>query len=329
MIHRRRFVAGVLGVLSTSTLASAQSRQRIPRVGVLWHAANEQEERVPLGAFRQGLRELGYVEGQTIALENRYPNEQPERFVSLASELVDLRPDVIVAVTRAAALAVQRATNTIPVVFIVVPDPVGDRLVDSLARPGGHITGITNMALELMPKRIELLKEALPRISRMALLVNASHPEAVRRYVAMSEPAAARLGITLQSIEVRNADDFERAFTRMKDTGIQGMALTVDGLFYAEQQRLIRLALDRRLPMIMYSREMAEGGAFMAYGPNIPSIFRRGAVFVDKILKGTKPAEIPVEQPPVIELLVNETTARTIGVSVAPSVLTRANDVLK
>ena len=329
MITRRRFVAGVLASLSTSTLASAQSARKIPRVGVLWHAGNEQEERVPLGALRQGFKELGYVEGQTIILENRYPNEQPERFVSLAAELVDLKPDVIVAVTRAAALAVQRATSTIPVVFIVVPDPVGDRLVDSLARPGRHITGITNMALELLPKRIELLKEAIPRLTRMALLVNANHTEAARRYVAAAEPAAARLGISLQPFEIREVAGFERAFTQMKDAGIQGLALTVDGLFYAEQQRLINLALERRMPMIMYSREMAEGGAFMAYGPNIPAIFRRSAVFVDKILKGTKPADIPVEQPPIIELLVNEKTARAIGVSVAPSVLTRANDVLK
>ena len=138
-----------------------------------------------------------------------------------------------------------------------------------------------------------------------------------------------RLGITLQPLEIREVAGFERAFTQMKDAGMQGVALTVDGLFYAEQQRLISLALERRMPMIMYSREMAEGGAFMSYGPNIPAIFRRSAVFVDKILKGTKPADIPVEQPPIIELLVNEKTARAIGVSVAPSVLTRANDVLK
>ena len=330
MKSRRTFLIS-LGVMSVSRASQAfgqPSTRRPPRVGVLWHAGSEEEERVPLGALRQGLKDMGYVEGRTILLENRYPNEEPDRFVSLAAELAKLNVDVLVAVTRPAALAARQATSTIPIVFLAVPDPVGDRLVETLARPGKQITGITNMALELVPKRIELLKEALPQVSRLGLLVNVSHAEGARRYMRIAETAAASLGITVQPVEVRGPDDFDQAFSFIRDSRLQGLSLTVDGLFYANQQRLIRLAIDRRVPMIMYAREMAANGALMSYGPSNTALFHRGAYFIDRILRGAKPADVPVEQPPVIELFVNSQTAKAIGVSIAPAVLHRANDVL-
>src|SRR6266481_5187509 len=188
MTTRRRFLVGLgVGSLSTALPAFAQQGVKTPKVGVLWHAGSAEEEKIPLGGLVQGFRDLGYVDGKNIVLEHRFPNEQPERFVSLAAELVQIKVDVLIAVTRQAALAAQSATTTIPTVFIAVPDPVGSKLVDNLARPAGNITGLTNMAVELVPKRMEMLKEAIPGLSRMALLVNASVPEAARRYIEIAQ----------------------------------------------------------------------------------------------------------------------------------------------
>ena len=244
-MDRRAFIVGGIIVANEALLgaraAIAQQSRRIPKIGVLWHAGSAEEERIPLGALVQGFKNLGYIEGRTIVLEHRFPNEQPERFVLLAHELVRINVDVIIAVTRQAALAAQSATQTIPIVFMVVPDPVGSKLVDSLSRPGKNLTGMTNMALELVPKRVELLKEAMPNLSRMALLVNASYPEAARRYLEMGQAAARPLGVIVQPIEVRSVDDFERAFATITLERLQGVSLTVDGLFYAEQARLSRL----------------------------------------------------------------------------------------
>jgi len=329
-MNRRSFIHTLAGSLLAAPLAAeAQRIGRIPQIGVLWHAGNEQEERIPLGALRQGLRDLGYVEGKSIVLENRFPNEQPAGFVNLAADLAELKVDVLIAVTRPAALAAQRATATIPIVFMAVPDPVGDKLVDNLARPGKNITGITNMALQLTTKRIELLREAIPGLSRMALLVNMSHPEGARRYIEMGQTTARALGLTLQPVEVSGVDDFPRAFALMSKSKAEGVSVTVDGLFYAEQSRLIRLALEYRLPMMMYSREMAEAGALLSYGPSNVASFLRTAYFIDKILKGVKPSDLPVEQPPVIELLINGKTAKTLGLTIPQALLLRADQVIE
>jgi len=278
----------------------------------------------------QGFKTLGYIDGKNIVFEHRFPDEQPERFVSLAAELARLNVDVLIAVTRQAALAAQSATQTIPIVFMVVPDPVGSKLVDSLARPGGNATGMTNMAVELVPKRVELLKEAIAGLSRMALVVNASFPEAARRYIEIGQSAARPLGIALQPIEVRSAADFESAFSTISQSRLQGVSLTVDGLFYANQVRLARLAQDRKLPLIGYAREMAEGaGMLMSYGPSNVASFNRTAYFVDRILKGTKPADLPVEQPTKFEFVINLKTAKALGLTIPQTLLLRADQVIE
>jgi len=331
MITRRSLLVGLgVGSLSTALPAFAQQGGKSPRIGVLWHAGSAEEEKIPLGGLVEGFRNLGYVDGKNIVLEHRFPNEQPERFFSLAAELVQIKVDVLIAVTRQAALAAQSATTTIPTVFIAVPDPVGSKLIDSLARPGGNITGLTNMALELVPKRMEVLKEAIPGLSRMALLVNASVPEAARRYIEIAQTAARPLGVTLQPVEIRTAADIERAFSMIAQSRLQGMCLTSDGLIYVEQRRLAQLAQDRNLPLIGYTREMAKWtGMLMTYGPSNVALFNRAAYFVDKILKGAKPADLPVEQPTIIELVINLKTAKALGLTIPQSVLIRADLVIQ
>jgi ABC-type uncharacterized transport system substrate-binding protein len=329
MITRRSFLVG-LGVGSTALPAFAQQGGTSPKVGVLWHAGSAEEETVPLGGLVEGFRNLGYVDGKNIVLEHRFPNEQPERFFSLAAELVQIKVDVLIAVTRQAAVAAQRATTTIPIVFIAVPDPVGSKLVASLGRPGGNITGLTNLAVELVPKRMQVLKEAIPGLSRMGLLVNASVPEAARRYIEVAETAARPLGVTLQPVEIWTPADIERAFSTITQSRLQGICLTSDGLIYVEQERLSQLALDRNLPLIGYTRDMAKWtGMLMTYGPSNVALFSRAAYFVDKILKGAKPGDLPVEQPTKIELIVNLKTAKGLGLTIPPAVLARADDVIQ
>lgn len=330
MTSRRGFLTAVgLASLAAATHTFAQKQTRsIPRIGVLWHAGSAEEEKVPLSALRQGLKDLGYIEGKNILLENRYPAEQPERFQSYAIELAKLEVDVLLAVTRPAALAAQRATSSIPIVFVVVPDPVGSKIVSNLAKPGGNITGLSTMAVELTAKRIELLKETVRGMSRVGLLVNMNDPEGARRYIEVALTAAALLKVTVQPVEVRAARDFEGAFASMSQQKLQGVVSTQDGLFYVESRRMAALALKHRLPLITFVKEAVEAGALLSYGPSSAAIFRRAGIFVDKILKGTKPGDLPVELPMQFELFVNDQTARTIGVQVAPSVKLRADKVI-
>ena len=328
MTTRRRFLVGLgVGSLSTALPAFAQQGVKTPKVGVLWHAGSAEEEKIPLGGLVEGFRNLGYVDGKNIVLEHRFPNEQPERFFSLAAELVQIKVDVLIAVTRQAAVAAQRATTTIPTVFIAVPDPIGSGLVASLARPGGDITGLTNMAVELVPKRVEVLKEAIPKLSRMALLVNAG---SARRYLEVAQSAARPLGVTVQPVEIRTPPDIERAFSLVTQSRLQGVCLTSDGLIYVEQERLAQLALERNLPLIGYTREMTRWtGMLMTYGASNVALFSRAAYFVDKILKGAKPGDLPVEQPTKFELVVNLKTAKALGLTIPQSLLQRADQVIE
>src|SRR6266851_5172828 len=308
MTTRRRFLVGLgVGSLSTALPAFAQQGVKTPKVGVLWHAGSAEEEKIPLGGLVEGFGNLGYVDGKSIVLEHRFPNEQPERFFSLAAELVQIKVDV----------------------FIAVPDPVGSGLVASLARPGGNITGLTNMAVELVPKRVEVLKEAIPKLSRMALLVNAGFPEAARRYVEVAQTVARPLGVTVQPVEIRTPADIEPAFSMVTQSRLQGVCLTSDGLIYVEEERLAQLALARNLPLIGYTREMTRWtGMLMTYGASNVALFKRAAYFVDKILKGAKPGDLPVEQPAKIELVINLKTAKALGLTIPPSLLQRADQVI-
>jgi putative ABC transport system substrate-binding protein len=328
-VRRREFIALLGSAAAWPKWARAETRRKIPTIGVLWHAGSAEEEKFPLAQFRAGLQDIGYVEGQNIILENRFPAEKPELFHALAEDLVRTKVDIIFTVTRLAALAAQRATKTIPIVFMAVADPVGSKLVDTLARPGRNITGLSNMALELTPKRIELLKEVVG-LTRVALLANATDPEGLRRYIELSNAAVGPLGVTVEPIEVRTPDDFEKAFSEISRKGLQGIVVTQDGLIYNEQPRMFRLALQHRLPLIGYSREMAANGAFMTYGPNNAEMFRRAGSFVDKILKGTKKiGDLPVEQPTKFELLFNIKTAKALGLDVSPVMLSRADEVIE
>jgi putative ABC transport system substrate-binding protein len=331
MMTRRSLLVGLgVGSLSRARPAFAQQGGKSPRIGVLWHAGSAEEEKIPLGGLVEGLRDFGYVDGKNILLEHRFPNEQPERFVGLAAELVQIKVDILIAVTRNAAVAAQRATRTIPIVFIAVPDPIGSKLVASLGQPGGNITGLTNLAVELVPKRMQALKEAIPSLARMALLVNGSVQEAARLYVEIARTAARPLGLTLQPVEIRTPADIEPAFSMITQSRLQGICLTSDGLIYVEQERLSQLALVRNLPLIGYTRDMAKWpGMLMTYGPNNVALFKRAAYFVDKILKGAKPRDLPVEQPTVIELIVNLRTAKALGLTIPSSMLARADEIVE
>jgi putative ABC transport system substrate-binding protein len=275
------------------------------------------------------LRGLGYVEGDTITLEDRFPNEKPQLFGDLAAELTALPVDVLVTVTLPAVLAAQAATKTIPIIFILVPDPVGSKLVNSFARPGGNITGLTQIAVELSAKRLELLKEAFPRIARVALVINANSRQTMDRVVEENRTAAGALGLEIQPVEVRSLQDFEQAFDKIVDSRLEGIVVYPDGLTYQGRALLAQYARERRLPLVVFSRESLAAGALMSYGPDYKNIFRRAAFYVDKILKGEKPADLPVELPTKFELFINLKTARSLGIELPPTMLTRADDVIE
>jgi putative tryptophan/tyrosine transport system substrate-binding protein len=328
-MRRREFVALFSGAAVWSFSAHAQQRGRVPRIGVLWHAANAEQEAIYLGALEKGLTDLGYVTGRTITLEHRFPNEQPDRFASLAAELVALKVDVLIAVTPLAALAAQRATTTIPIVFILVPDPVERKLVNSLARPGGNITGLTHISIDLSAKRLELLKEAFPRATRVALLLNANDQSGTRRYISESKTAATTLGLDVQPMELRSVEDIEQVFDKIVEARLEIVAAVPDGLMFQGRNLIAQAAMTRHLPLIVFSRETLMAGGLMSYGPDLPAIFRRAATYVDKLLKGETPSDLPVEQPTKFEFLINLKTAKALGLEISPLLLSRADDVIE
>ena len=329
-MKRREFMTLVGGAAAAWPLAAlGQPIKKLPKVGVLWHAASAEEEAIGLGALTRGFSDLGYIDGKTIALHHRFPAELTERFASLSAELAAIPVDVLVAVTQPAALAAQRATATIPIVFILVPEPVGSKLVNSLARPGWNITGLTNIAAELTAKRVQLLKEAFPRMTRLTLLVNPNDQQAMHRFIDEAKTAAAALGLDVQPLEVRSLGEFEQAFDNMVDSRSEGVITTPNGLFYLGRVLAAQLAVKRRLPLMVQNRETLEGGALMAYGPDIQVLFRRAAVYVDKILKGEKPADLPVEVPTKFQFLINLKTAKALELTLPESLLLRADEAIE
>jgi putative ABC transport system substrate-binding protein len=321
-----------LGVLAAPLAAEAQPAAKVARIGFLVTGSLESpEQRVALDAFRQALRERGYVEGQNILFEHRGADGKIERFPGLATELARLKVDLIVAANTPAARAAQRATTTIPIVVPAMGDPVGDGLVASLARPGGNITGLTFLGPELVPKRLELLKQALPKVSRVAALW---HPGAfgehtTRDMVKATEAAALTLGVQLQLVEVRGPADLDRAFSKMIRERADALIVLPSAMLFGERRRIEDLAAKHRLPSMSGARESVELGGLMAYGASITDLFRRSATFVEKILKGAKPADLPVEQPTKFELVINLKTAKALGLTIAPSVLLRADRVIE
>jgi len=298
-----------------------------PRVGYL-AAVSATADAPRLQAFRRGLRELGYVEGKNIIVEYRHENVDLGRLPDLAADLVRLEVDVIVAVTTNAALAARKTTSTVPIVFMGVTDPIAAGLVTSLARPGGNSTGITNMAAVLAGKRLELLKEAVPSARRIAVLWDPQAPGSVPQWHESQQPAN-KLQLKLDSMQVSNAESYVAAFRRAVKAGNQAVWVTLNPLANSNQKLIAELAIDSRLPSVCARTDYAENGCLLAYGPGYSVEGRDGALYLDKILRGAKPAELPVQQPTKFELVVNLKTAKRIGVSIPQSVLSRADTVIE
>jgi putative ABC transport system substrate-binding protein len=328
---KRRELIALLGgaVVALPFAARAQQPRKMYRIGVLWHGANAEEEAIYLAALRQGLRASGYVEGENVVLEMRFPAEEYERFFVLATELAQQKLDVLVSAAGIAAVACHRATTTIPIISVNVPDPVGRKLVASLNRPGGNLTGLSNMAVELASKRIELAKEMIKDLSRVALLVNPADEIGSRAYIAQGDAAGSQLGVAVVPVRVRDAKDLEGAISKISTDNFQAMVVTHDGLFYVQRKRLADLALESRLPTIAFASEQWEAGVLATYGPNVPALYRRAGAFIDKILKGVNPADLPVEQPTKFELLINLKTAKALGLTVPSTLLARADQVIE
>jgi len=308
-------------------VAEAQQPARIHRIGILSPSSgpffSARDE-----AFRQRLRQLGYVEGKNIVIEYRYAEGKGERLPDLAAELVQLKVDVIVTTSAGATLAAKKASGTIPIVIAAAADPVGSGLVSSLARPGGNITGLSLMAPDLDGKRLELLKEAVPKVARVAFL---REPGGTRGNLPLTEmeAAAKALGLKLLSLEVRSLDDFESAFARAKRESAQALITTSGPLINTQQRRVLDLAAKNRLPAIYHYSEFVEAGGLMSYAPDNTDGWRRAADYVDKILKGAKPADLPIEQPKKFELIINLKAAKQIDLTIPPSLLARADRVIK
>jgi putative ABC transport system substrate-binding protein len=282
-------------------------------------------------AFRQGLRDLGYVEGRNVVIEYRDAEGKHERLPALAAELVALKVDVIVAAaSNHLALAAKQATRTLPIVFAAVVDPVASGLVTSLARPGGNVTGASILSSELVGKRLELLTQAIPGVSRVAVLwLPGALGERVEKDMLKEADVAARaLGVRLQFVEARGPADLDRAFSDMTRARAGAMTVLPSAMFLRERRRLVDLAAEHRLPAVYTVKEYVDAGGLMAYAPNLADVVRRAATYVDRILKGAKPGDLPVEQPTKFELVINLKTARTLGLTIPPSVLARADQVI-
>jgi putative ABC transport system substrate-binding protein len=327
LVDRRAFVAGVVVVLASPLAAMAQSIARSARVGFL--SIDDQPQY--LEAFLQELRERGYAAGRNLLLEYRGAERRPERFPALVAELVALNVDVIVtAGGTAAAMAAKQATRTIPIVFTAVGEPVADGLVASLARPGGNLTG-TSLVFQLVDKLLELLKEAVPEVSRVALLLkhDAAPDRTIKQYVKSAEDATRALGLRLQVVYAGGPEDFERAFADMTRARTGAVAVMATPVFQSARQRLADVALKHRLPTVFSMSDYTHAGGLMSYGPDRLDLFRRAAIYVDKLLKGASPGELPVEQPTKFELAINLKTARALGLKIRPSLLQRADQVIE
>ena len=308
--------------------ARAQKTARIPRIGVLWHAGSAEEEGRYFTGFIEGLRDLGYTAGLNIILEHRFPNEMPDRFRKMAAELVSMNVDVLVSVGSQTAFYAKEATTTTPIVFIFVPDPIGSKFVSSFARPGGNATGLTHFAADLIGKRLQLLKETIPGLSHVALLVN-QDTKIARLYTDVTDREATKLGLSNHTFSARSRDELEPAFDAMVKAGMQAVTINSEGLAYQHREFIANLAIARRLPLSVWSRQTLEAGALMSYGADQVAMCRRAAVFVDKILKGAKPHDLPVEEPTKIEFLLNRKTAKALGLAFPNHLLVAASDVIE
>ena len=327
-MRRREFLTAFGGVVACSFAARAQQGTRVPTIGVLWHAGSANEEQPYFDALIRGFKDLGYVEGRNIKFENRFPNELPDHFREMAAELVARKVDVIVTVGNATASYAKNATATIPIVFLFVADPVGSQLVASLARPGGNVTGQAQLGTDLTAKRFELLRDVVPQLSRVALLFNPGEPSG-ERYLKEARSAADTLGLTVLPFELRSLSEMESVFKRMAEAGVQAVSLGPGGLLFQGRASLQKLALAHRMPTCGWSRETLVSGLLLSYGPDQVEMAHHQPVFVDKILRGARPADLPVEQPTRFQLVVNQKTAKALNIDIPASVLLRADEVIE
>ena len=324
VIHRL-MVCTVL--LALGVAAGAQPAKKAPRIGYL-AGVSASADAPRLAAFRQGLRELGYVEGQTIQIEYRHEGTDLQRLPEHAADLVRMNVDLLVAVTSNAAIAAKKTTSTVPIVFMGVTDPIATGLAESLARPGGNITGITNVAAVLAGKRLELLKEVLPRLTRVAVLWDPKAPGSTPQWEASREPAD-KLGLQLHSMQVGNVDEYVAAFKAAVKARSHAVWVTLNPVANSNQKLIAELAIENGLPSICARSDYADNGCLMAYGPGYQTEGIDGARYVDRILKGARPAELPIQQPTKFELVINLKTASRIGVAVPQSVLDRADKLVQ
>jgi putative ABC transport system substrate-binding protein len=316
--------AVTLGLLAAPVAAEAQQPANVPRIGFLGTLPTNPHDE----ALRQGLHEFGYVEGRNIAIEYRWAEGRVERLPDFAVELVGLKVDVIVALSTPDALAAEKATRTIPIVFVTAGDPVGSGLVAGIARPGGNVTGLSLLAPEIVAKQLDLLKEAVPKASRVAVLSNPANPYTALM-VKETEAAARSLGVRVQLLGVRGADAFDDAFSAITKERPGALFVLFDPLLFGQRTRIAEFANKNRLPAMYAHREYAEAGGLMAYGSDLRDNYRRAATYVDKILKGAKPADLPVEQPTKFELVINLKTAKALGLTIPQSLLARADHVVE
>jgi putative ABC transport system substrate-binding protein len=326
-MNRRDAVAALLAIGAAPLAAHAQQSAKIRRIGLLspfspsatavWHQA-----------FRLGLRDLGWVEGKNISIEYRYAEGRNDRLPDLAADLVRLKVDIIFVDSTSPALAARKATRAIPIVIASGGDTLASGLVESLARPGGNITGLDQMSPELGGKRLELLKEIVPQLSRVAVLWNPQNQASTLNWKELQLPAR-QLGVQLHSLEVRSPGDFDKAFEDVTGARAGAIAVMPDPVFVTNLKRIADLAARSRLPSIFHLREFADSGGLVAYGPDRSDMFRRAATYVDKILKGAKPGDLPIEQPTKFELVINLKAAKALGITVPPSLLARADEVIQ
>jgi putative ABC transport system substrate-binding protein len=325
-MRRREFIA----FLGTSALpwtlpANAQSGRKIARIGVLWHAGSAEEEREYLTVLVKAFGDLGYIEGKNVEFLNKFPAEQLDRYPVLARELVDSNVDVAIAVALPGAVALKQITSTIPVVFVIVPDPIGLGLVAGLAHPGSNLTGLSLLSIDLSGKSLALLKEAAPNLSSVALFLD---PQVQRRLIPAYAAAAKSLGLSFRSVEISAPDTIEPAFARAQSDRVDGIVVAGSMLFN-ERARVGASALAHGMPAITYVSEMVPYGLLMSYGPDFPDYFRKAAGYADKILRGAKPADLPVEQPTRFKQVINLKTAKALGLTIPPSLLVTTDEMIE
>jgi putative tryptophan/tyrosine transport system substrate-binding protein len=325
-MRRRDFVALLGGAAAWPLAAGAQQPAKLPTIGFLGQSTPLVESQ-RLAAFLKRLRELGWIEGRTVAIEYAWGEGSSERFAEIAADFVRLKVDVIVTSGTANVVAAKQATSVIPIVFAVAGDPIANNLVGSLARPGGNVTGLSTLATDLAGKRLELLREAVPGLRRLATIGNVGNSLAVLEMSEVQE-AAGRFGLGAAALEIRRAEDIAPAFEALQGRA-DALYVVADPLVNTNRARIHTLAMGARLPAIYNAREHVEAGGLLSYGPNFSELYRRAADFVDRILRGAKPGDIPVEQPTKFDLVVNLTTARALGLDVPPTLLARADEVIE